>query len=98
MAGKEAAAEKVTLEEEENGEEVVGRITTEGEDGDNGESSETKSPSQQVLDDEHLGSLCGKNGEWESRKISIMGVVKRFISQLSYGQDLTRFVLLPFIT
>lgn len=35
-------------------------------------------------------SLCGKNGEWESRKISIMGVVKRFISQLSYGQDLTR--------
>lgn len=37
-----------------------------------------------------LESLCGKNGEWESRKISIMGVVKRFISQLSYGQELTR--------
>jgi hypothetical protein len=35
-------------------------------------------------------SLCGRNGEWENRKISIMGVVKRFISQLSYGQDLTR--------
>lgn len=40
--------------------------------------------------DEKLESLCGKGGEWENRKISIMGVVKRFISQLSYGQDLTR--------
>jgi len=40
--------------------------------------------------DEVLESLCGKNGEWETRKISIMGVVKRFISQLSYGQELTR--------
>jgi hypothetical protein len=41
-------------------------------------------------DEEKLVSLCGKNGEWETRKISIMGVVKRFISQLSYGQELTR--------
>lgn len=48
----------------------------------NGSSSDAK--------DENLESLCGKNGEWENRKISIMGVVKRFISQLSYGQDLTR--------
>lgn len=40
--------------------------------------------------EEVLESLCGKNGEWETRKISIMGVVKRFISQLSYGQELTR--------
>jgi len=39
---------------------------------------------------EVLESLCGRNGEWETRKISIMGVVKRFISQLSYGQELTR--------
>lgn len=39
---------------------------------------------------EPVESLCGKNGEWETRKISIMGVVKRFISQLSYGQELTR--------
>jgi hypothetical protein len=44
-------------------------------------------------DEEKLVSLCGKNGEWETRKISIMGVVKRFISQLSYGQELTRYVL-----
>jgi len=40
--------------------------------------------------EEAVESLCGKNGEWETRKISIMGVVKRFISQLSYGQELTR--------
>jgi len=41
-------------------------------------------------DGEPLNSLCGKGGEWENRKINILGVVKRFISQLSYGQDLTR--------
>jgi len=46
--------------------------------------------SQNGEDNEVLESLCGKNGEWETRKISIMGVVKRFISQLSYGQELTR--------
>jgi len=33
------------------------------------------------------------HGEWETRQISIIGVVKRFISQLSYGQDLTRISL-----
>lgn len=44
----------------------------------------------ETSNDEVLESLCGKNGEWETRKISIMGVVKRFISQLSYGQELTR--------
>lgn len=43
-----------------------------------------------IANEEPLESLCGRNGEWESRKISIMGVVKRFISQLSYGQELTR--------
>jgi len=35
-------------------------------------------------------SYAGVSGEWETRQISIMGVVKRFISQLSYGQDLTK--------
>jgi hypothetical protein len=45
---------------------------------------------EEGTNDEQLESLCGKNGEWETRKISIMGVVKRFISQLSYGQELTR--------
>lgn len=38
----------------------------------------------------HLQSYAGVPGEWETRQISIMGVVKRFISQLSYGQDLTK--------
>lgn len=56
------------------------------------EVTEDGTPPSEVVDqdEEHLDSLCGKNGEWENRKISIMGVVKRFISQLSYGQDLTR--------
>lgn len=44
----------------------------------------------ELPDDDHLTSLYNSGGEWENRKISIMGVVKRFISQLSYGQDLTR--------
>lgn len=43
-----------------------------------------------VDSDVPLESLCGKGGDWESRQISIMGVVKRFISRLSYEQDLTR--------
>jgi hypothetical protein len=53
---------------------------------------ETKEEVRQNGDanDDQFESLCGKNGEWETRKISIMGVVKRFISQLSYGQELTR--------
>lgn len=40
--------------------------------------------------DEKLESLAAVQGEWTTRQISIMGVVKRFISQLSYGQDLTK--------
>lgn len=60
-----------------------------------GEREETKGEengenNKQEDDNEITESLCGKNGEWETRKISIMGVVKRFISQLSYGQELTR--------
>jgi hypothetical protein len=56
----------------------------------NGELKENGSSSSSNARDEKMESLCGKGGEWENRKISIMGVVKRFISQLSYGQDLTR--------
>jgi len=37
-----------------------------------------------------------KGGEWETRKISIIGAAKSLISQLSVGQDLTR-VSLPAI-
>jgi hypothetical protein len=55
----------------------------------------TKGDARQNGDNEVLESLCGKNGEWETRKISIMGVVKRFISQLSYGQELTRCSPVP---
>jgi len=59
-----------------------------------GEGEETRGKGngekKQEDDNEIVESLCGKNGEWETRKISIMGVVKRFISQLSYGQELTR--------
>jgi len=43
-----------------------------------------------VNGEEKLQSYAGVSGEWETRQISIMGVVKRFISQLSYGQDLTK--------
>jgi len=43
-----------------------------------------------VNGEEQLQSYAGVSGEWETRQISIMGVVKRFISQLSYGQDLTK--------
>jgi len=43
--------------------------------------------------EEELRSYAGVTGEWESRQISIMGVVKRFISQLSYGQDLTKIAM-----
>jgi len=45
---------------------------------------------QNGKDKEVLKSYAGVAGEWETRQISIMGVVKRFISQLSYGQDLTK--------
>jgi len=54
------------------------------------EENGTSSACNSENSDGRLESLCGKGGEWENRKISIMGVVKRFISQLSYGQDLTR--------
>lgn len=43
--------------------------------------------------EEVLQSYAGISGEWETRQISIMGVVKRFISQLSYGQDLTKIAM-----
>jgi len=41
-------------------------------------------------------SYADVRGEWEDRKIPIVGVVKSFISQLKVGQDLTR-VSLPSI-
>jgi hypothetical protein len=57
----------------------------------NGTTSElSKSGSQDNVNGEELKSYAGVTGEWETRQISIMGVVKRFISQLSYGQDLTK--------
>jgi hypothetical protein len=38
-------------------------------------------------------SYLDKPGEWETRRISIIGVAKSFISQLSVGQDLTKISL-----
>jgi len=38
-------------------------------------------------------SYSDVRGEWEDRKISVVGVVKSFISQLRIGQDLTRVSL-----
>lgn len=35
-------------------------------------------------------SYVDKEGEWRYRKISLMGVVKSFVSQLKLGQDLTK--------
>lgn len=58
----------------------------------NGELAEPKENGVSVEDGAPLESLCCKGGEWENRKINILGVVKRFISQLSYGQDLTRYI------
>lgn len=44
------------------------------------------------LDEEPL-SYVDQVGEWKTRKISMMGVVKSFVSQLTVGQDLTRVTL-----
>ena len=38
-------------------------------------------------------SYAAQDGEWKYRKISIMGAVKSFISQLSLGQELTKVSL-----
>eukprot|EP01119_Soliformovum_irregulare_P013605 TRINITY_DN3640_c0_g1_i1.p1 TRINITY_DN3640_c0_g1~~TRINITY_DN3640_c0_g1_i1.p1 ORF type:complete len:731 (+),score=236.41 TRINITY_DN3640_c0_g1_i1:64-2256(+) len=38
-------------------------------------------------------SYVDGDGEWKTRKISLMGVVKSFVSQLAPGQDLTRVSL-----
>jgi len=43
-----------------------------------------------LVPDETLHSYADVTGEWESRKISIFGVARSFIGQLTYGQDLTR--------
>ncbi|KAF2078558.1 hypothetical protein CYY_000181 [Polysphondylium violaceum] len=40
--------------------------------------------------DPTLMSYADLHGEWENREISIFGVVKSFISQLSIGQELTK--------
>ncbi|KAN0014392.1 hypothetical protein ACTFIV_003340 [Dictyostelium citrinum] len=40
--------------------------------------------------DPSLVSYADQHGEWETREISIFGVVKSFISQLSIGQELTK--------
>jgi hypothetical protein len=56
-----------------------------------------------LFEDERLHSVemaeheCVSNveldGEWKTRKISLMGVVRSFVSQLRPGQDLTRVSL-----
>jgi len=58
----------------------------------NGHAGDSKKPGNEGGEngEEKLQTLAGVQGEWTTRQISIMGVVKRFISQLSYGQDLTR--------
>jgi hypothetical protein len=38
-------------------------------------------------------SLVDQDGEWKFRKITLMGVVRSFVSQLRPGQDLTRVSL-----
>eukprot|EP00027_Filamoeba_sp_ATCC50430_P009187 CAMPEP_0168561338 /NCGR_PEP_ID=MMETSP0413-20121227/11542_1 /TAXON_ID=136452 /ORGANISM="Filamoeba nolandi, Strain NC-AS-23-1" /LENGTH=767 /DNA_ID=CAMNT_0008592703 /DNA_START=91 /DNA_END=2394 /DNA_ORIENTATION=- len=43
-----------------------------------------------------LISLADQDGEWRTRKINLLGVVRSFVSQLRPGQDLTR-VSLPAI-
>ncbi|KYR01246.1 oxysterol binding family protein [Tieghemostelium lacteum] len=40
--------------------------------------------------DPNVMSYADIHGEWENREISIFGVVKSFISQLSIGQELTK--------
>lgn len=40
-----------------------------------------------------MSTLSQEGAEWETRKISIFGAAKSFISQLSIGQDLTRVSL-----
>eukprot|EP01110_Echinostelium_bisporum_P006594 TRINITY_DN2628_c0_g1_i1.p1 TRINITY_DN2628_c0_g1~~TRINITY_DN2628_c0_g1_i1.p1 ORF type:complete len:392 (+),score=100.05 TRINITY_DN2628_c0_g1_i1:54-1229(+) len=71
-----------------------GDVTTdlgEGEERQNGKHQKAEeTPNGTGEDITSWDSLSGSGGEWETRKISVMGVVKRFISQLSYGQDLTR--------
>jgi len=60
----------------------------------NGHTEElNKSGVQETNSEQELKSYAGVPGEWETRQISIMGVVKRFISQLSYGQDLTKIAM-----
>jgi len=48
------------------------------------------------MDSMESESWVDKTGEWRTRKVSIMGVVQSFISQLKIGEDLTR-VSLPAI-
>jgi hypothetical protein len=38
-------------------------------------------------------SLVAENGEWKTRKINLLQVVKSFVSQLKPGQDLTKISL-----
>jgi len=61
------------------------------EDTENGSSSKTSTGGTD--ENGEWKSLAGVTGDWETRQISIIGVVKRFISQLSYGQDLTRIAM-----
>ncbi len=50
----------------------------------------TQQPSQQQG---QLISLVAEDGEWKNRKITLMGVLRSFITQLKPGQDLTRVSL-----
>jgi hypothetical protein len=38
-------------------------------------------------------SNVGKNGDWETRKISVIGTLQSFISQLSIGEEITKVSL-----
>jgi hypothetical protein len=49
-------------------------------------------PAPAVKDNEAF-SYVDADGEWKTRKITLMGVVRSFVSQLKPGQDLTRVSL-----
>jgi len=55
--------------------------------------SSTEDTQENESESSEWKSYAGVPGDWETRQISIIGVVKRFISQLSYGQDLTRIAM-----
>jgi hypothetical protein len=55
--------------------------------------SDQPSSSDISYDAEEPMSYVAEVGEWKTRKISLIGVAKSFVSQLTVGQDLTRVTL-----